>query len=366
MASRCRPASRAASTSCSIPQVVNEINFQTGGWDAEYGNKNAAIVNVTTRIPSGGFHGDVGSYYGQYDGRSTAGSKAFSGQSLLASTNSGPWGYFFSGARQQSDMRREPLVFDPAGNKVINFHNTGNDYFGFGKIQYTPSSSDVVSLDLNASQTKFAVPYDTTGGVFANDHQTDLNDFANLGWRHLFGGTGAPELFGALFYRHGGLTYTPDPNDDPQFVFFPDTTHYNLNEKRNFNTYGVKLDYSRHVQREFEIKFGTLSSITTGHEDFSAVAPNGSAGPTSVSSLSGSDIGVYAQTAYSPAEVVRAPHRRAVRRAQRAVRRHAVATQPARATELLSVFGDHALRVLRPPVHADERRGPARDHERRR
>src|SRR5436853_311697 len=31
------------------PQVVNQIEFQTGGWDAEYGNKNAAIVNVTTR-----------------------------------------------------------------------------------------------------------------------------------------------------------------------------------------------------------------------------------------------------------------------------------------------------------------------------
>ena len=33
------------------PQVVNQIDFQTGGWDAEYGNKNAAVVNVTTRIP---------------------------------------------------------------------------------------------------------------------------------------------------------------------------------------------------------------------------------------------------------------------------------------------------------------------------
>src|SRR5438105_8992433 len=49
------------------PQVVNQISFQTGGWDAEYGNKNAAVVNVTTRIPAGGFHGEVGSYVGTYD-----------------------------------------------------------------------------------------------------------------------------------------------------------------------------------------------------------------------------------------------------------------------------------------------------------
>src|SRR3989454_517048 len=34
------------------PQVVNQIDFQTGGWDAEYGNKNAPRGHVTTRTPS--------------------------------------------------------------------------------------------------------------------------------------------------------------------------------------------------------------------------------------------------------------------------------------------------------------------------
>src|SRR2546421_3154683 len=48
------------------PEVVNQITFQTGGWDAEYGNKNAAIVNVTTKIPSGGFHAAISSYVGAY------------------------------------------------------------------------------------------------------------------------------------------------------------------------------------------------------------------------------------------------------------------------------------------------------------
>ena len=33
------------------PSVVNQINFQTGGWDAEYGGRNAAVVNVTTKCP---------------------------------------------------------------------------------------------------------------------------------------------------------------------------------------------------------------------------------------------------------------------------------------------------------------------------
>ncbi len=50
------------------PQVVNQINFQTGGWDAEYGGRQSAIVNVATKIPSGGFHGSFSGYGGGCSG----------------------------------------------------------------------------------------------------------------------------------------------------------------------------------------------------------------------------------------------------------------------------------------------------------
>ena len=39
--------------------------------------------------------------------------RGFNGQSLSMSTNNGPWGFFFSGARQFSDMRIEPVILDP-------------------------------------------------------------------------------------------------------------------------------------------------------------------------------------------------------------------------------------------------------------
>ena len=44
------------------PNVVSQITFQTGGWDAEFGNKNAAIVDVNTRIPAGGLRGDASGF----------------------------------------------------------------------------------------------------------------------------------------------------------------------------------------------------------------------------------------------------------------------------------------------------------------
>ncbi|HTR21961.1 MAG TPA: TonB-dependent receptor, partial [Gemmatimonadales bacterium] len=279
------------------PSVVNQIEFQTGGWDAAYGGKNAAIVNVTTKIPAGGFHLDLTGYGGSYSAN---------GQGASASTNAGRWGLFFSGARQSTDMRQEPVVADTATGAPVNFHNSGTDYFGFGKVQYRPHAGDVMNLDLNWATTNFEVPYDSTGGLVLDAHQKDVNGFANLGWDHLFGeasGGEAPgELFTGLFYRHGSLLFTPGPNDPPSFIFYPDPTPYNLNEDRLFNTYGVKLDYTRHLSHEVAFMLGTLDSWTTGHESFVTTDSLGNHGPASNSDLSGHDIGVYAQTVLEPVE----------------------------------------------------------------
>ena len=288
------------------PSVVNEIDFITGGWDAEYGNKNAAVVNITTRIPTGGLHYQLSGFAGNYNTY---------GQGISASTNAGKLGYFFSGSHQTTDMRREPVILDPTTHDIENFHNHGDDWYGFGKVQFTPSLNDVVNFDANLSQTKFQVPFDTTGNFQQDDRQRDINSFVNLGWRHQFagpeyagGGTAAnagaaPELFFGFFYRHGGLRYTPGITDQPSFIFFPDTlTPFNIQENRNFNSYGVKADYSIHPAREMEIKFGTLSSLTRGHEDFSTVDASGNPGPASNSDLKGWDAGGYAQIAYSPVE----------------------------------------------------------------
>jgi hypothetical protein len=279
------------------PQVVNQIDFQTGGWDAEYGNKNAAVVNVTTRIPSGGFHLDASGYGGSFSAN---------GQSLNLSTNAGKVGLFFSGSRQATDMRREPVAFDSLHGAVSNFHNDGSDLFGFAKVQFVPTDHDVVNLDVNRTRTRFAVPFDSVEGII-DDHQQDVNGFVNLGWRHRFA-EGASEsgrsaeLFAGAFFRDGSLAYTPGLTDDPTFVFAPDTTHYILSEDRNFHTVGLKLDYTLQPHHGLEFKTGLLGSLTRGHEDFASVTSNGTAGPASNSDLKGSDVGLYAQAAIAPSD----------------------------------------------------------------
>jgi hypothetical protein len=213
-------------------------------------------------------------------------------------------------------MRREPLLLDTTTNSVVNFHNHGDDIFGFTKIQYTPTGNDILNLEGNMSQTRFQVPFDTTGGNIQDDRQRDFNSFLNLGWHHQFAGpaysgggaagateAAVPELFFGAFYRAGSLRYTPGANDQPQFLFYPDTvTHYNIQEHRNFNTVGVKADYSFHPGHELEFKLGTLTQFTHGREDFVTTSAAGASGPASNSALKGYDAGGYTQVAYSPIE----------------------------------------------------------------
>ena len=281
------------------PEVVDRIDFQTGGWDAEFGDKNAAIVNVLTRIPSGGFHADASTYVGSFNSN---------GQSLNLSNSMGRWGFFASGSRQSTAMRREPVMFDTLTDAPINLHNSGEDLSGFGKLQFTPSARDAFNLDVNWTRTRSAVPFDSTGGTLLDDHQRDINAFANLSWRHRFAADSAAgleegsDLFTSLFYRHGSLQYNPGADDDPSFIFFPDTTPFNLREDRSFNTTGTKIDFQWRPSHAVAFKTGTLASVTTGHELFVATATDGSRGPVSNSGLSGHDLGVYAQTVLAPTE----------------------------------------------------------------
>jgi hypothetical protein len=279
------------------PSVVQSIDFQTGAWDAEYGGKNVAVINIQTRVPSGGFHGEEATYGGSYGSL---------GQSLAMSGNNGPFGAFISGAAQGTDMRREP-VLATTDKAPVNFHNAGQDYFGFGKLQYAGGARDLLSLDGNYSKTHFDVPYDSTGGAVLNDHQTDVNAFLNLSYRHRFGDSSA-EVFVGPFYRHGSLSYRPGASDVPTFIDAEDPTQTprNVSEDRSFNTVGVKTDLSLPIVADVvEAKIGTLYSHTSGSENFQLIDPTGAHGAIQAKSgLGGYDWGSYAQVSLKPVEWV--------------------------------------------------------------
>lgn len=282
------------------PAVVNTIDFQTGGWDAEYGKRNAAIINVQTKVPAGPFHMSFTGYAGNY---------ASNGQTVTMSANSGKFGFFIAGTRQATDLRREPVVGDTTASGQLtgirNYSNDGQDLFGFAKVQYVATDHDLFNLDMNFSRSRFATPFDSAAGVI-DDQQQDINHFINLSWQHrdVTGAHAGSEAFAGVYYRHGALNYTPGINDDPTFSFQPDTTLYNISEDRSFNIYGFKADYLLQATPHASLKFGTDLSITRGAEAFSTADVNGNPGPASNSPLDGSDQAFYVQSALQPNEKV--------------------------------------------------------------
>ena len=345
------------------PAVVNNINFQTGGWDAEYGKRNAAVVNVQTKVPTGPFHAQIAGYAGNY---------ASNGQTVTLSGNQGKLGFFVAGTRQGTDLRREPIVADTSAAGRItalhNYANDGQDLFGFGKLQYIATDHDLFNLDMNLSRSRFATPFDSAAGVI-NDQQTDINDFINLSYQHRSVGAAHPgsETFAGIYYRHGGLDYVPGALDDPTFYFYPDTAvPYSISEARSFNIIGFKSDRLLKFSERFSLKGGIDLSSTTGNESFATFEASGQAGPFSNSPLKGNDEAVYLQSVIQPSE--RIEFRLGAR-----YDRHAYplsATDDTVVSQLsprfrVSLFPDeheHVVVLLRSAVHSDQHRRPAGDH----
>jgi hypothetical protein len=275
------------------PAVVDRIEFATGGWDAEYGNRNTAVVKVDTRIPLGGLN---------VEGAADAGAFGTAGQSLFAGGNVGQLGLVLSGTRRVTDMWRDPVMPAPGTGEPLNFHNRGDDRFGFTKLQYTAGPRDFVTFDVNLSRTHFEVPFDSTGGVQLHDQQIERNGFGSVAWHHALGErTGDGQLFLALYARSSALAYTPGTGESPQFVFHPDTVRYNVTEDRTGRTTGIKLDLLLPSTGAVQLKTGVDGSIVTGHEHFATADARGRAGPAVDAPIHGGDLGVYLEGTIQPA-----------------------------------------------------------------
>ena len=274
------------------PAILDRMEFQTGGWDAEYGNRNTAVMHVDTRIPVGG---------AGVQGSLDAGSFGAAGLSLLASGNVGRLGVVSSVAQRVTDMWREPVMQAAGTGAPINFHNTGSDRYGFGKLQYAAGTRDFITLDLSVSATQFEVPFDSTGGIRLDDRQHESNGFATLAWHHASGARPTDgELFVGVYHRESALRYTPGVGEPPQFTFYPDTTQYNVSEDRTASTTGIKLDALLPSAGPLQVKTGFDASLVGAHEHFASLDAQGAAGPSVDAPVHGGDVGLYLQGSFQP------------------------------------------------------------------
>ncbi len=125
---------------------IQSMEVISGAPPAEYGDKTALIIQVTTRSGQGDTKptGSVTSSYGTF-GSSTAGiDVGYGGKN---------WGNFFEG-----DGLNTGRFLDPPEFSV--FHAKGNEQNLFDRVDYQFSQTDSIHLNLNYSRSWFQTPND--------------------------------------------------------------------------------------------------------------------------------------------------------------------------------------------------------------
>ncbi len=290
------------------PGIIKNITFYTGGFPAEYGGQSAAIIDVRNQVPPGKFHLNLSSYAGSYLtsnnenlGPNVGSFKALNsnGQRVSFSDHIGTFGYFFSGARQETDRRIDQPV-----PELFNDH--GFDYFLYGKMDYFLSSNDYLTTNLNYSKTQTQIPFDSVEGI-NYDTQGSYNSFQSLSYFHTFSTETdkSSDLFAGLYVREGGLTFGTSPYDQTiQYLGTDTTTAYTVNQDRSFISYGTRVKYNGELSHHFAFDIGLNFSATNGKEKFQFKDINGN-GPIINTSFKGSDFSLFGQTSIHPFEWTR-------------------------------------------------------------
>jgi TonB dependent receptor len=287
-------------------KVIDRATFITGGFSAEYGGQNAAIINLKNRVPTGEFHFDASTFAGSYlvsnaseESERVGPFRALNsnGQAVSMSDHIGDLGFFISGSRQETDRRIDQPVEQL-------FHDHGQDYFLYCKADYVLSDVDYLTANLNFGRTNTQIPFDSLEQI-ANDIQTTTNSFQTLSYYRTIDSEADREssLFAGIYAREGGLIYSPGSNDPALSQFAGDTTHsYLIAENRSFTTFGIRSTYEKRMSHEFMYKTGFNFSATTGTENFTSHDSIGNEGPSLVTDFNGSDFGAFLQAEWHPME----------------------------------------------------------------
>jgi hypothetical protein len=225
------------------PDAVQSLEVITGVAPAEYGDKSSLVVHIVTKsgLDQGTPTGSASLGYGSF--------KSPTGDVSLGA-GSHTIGDFISVSALRTDR-----FLDPPEIKAL--HDTGDSVSFFNRLDYHPSDSNTLRLNVQAARSGFDVP-NTYDRIIQDQHQ-DIDTFnvapaysRVIGSNALFSANG--------FARRDHLTYTPSANplnDIPATV----------GQDRTLTNFGVKADLALTTRRH-NIKFGGTVAATRLHEQF--------------------------------------------------------------------------------------------------
>jgi outer membrane receptor protein involved in Fe transport len=196
------------------PRTIQSVKLLDGALPAQYGDRTAAVVDITTKSGSDlGNGGSVGV---------TAGSFGTFNPDVSLWGSSGPWSMFFTADYLQNNVGIE----NPTASRTP-IHDHTNQAKGFGDVTYLINNDTRLSFMFSFANNRFQIPnnpdqtpqfgyLDIThfDSANLNEQQDEQTRFGVLALQGKFGNT---DYQVSLGQRYSGLQYLPDDIGDLMF-----------------------------------------------------------------------------------------------------------------------------------------------------
>jgi outer membrane receptor protein involved in Fe transport len=197
-------------------RFAHSIAFITGSLPAQYGQLQAAVVDITTKTGLTNPGGEISVYGGARD---------YLQPSFSYGGRNGDWDYFITG-----DFLHSRVGIENPTSSFNALHDLSNQYHGLFHLSYTPDDTTRLSLIGGISNAQFQIPNNpgqiaslglNVNGVTSFDssnlteHQREITDFSILSLQKHFDGW---DVQSSLFSRYSSLYFTPDPVGDLLFT----------------------------------------------------------------------------------------------------------------------------------------------------
>ena len=217
-----------------LPETIQSMDVQTGGYSPEYGGETAAVLNVNLRAgtikPFQSYVVDGGEY-STYDQSLSLGGQLGDPISGGSGAVARKFGYLFDFSGRSTANALEP----PQPDKQTT-HNGGESQSFFGNFNYTPSSHDQFTLALEDAPASTQIA-----------NRTGLSDqYASVGQGYGFGGARNPDgNIGAGVVLNadgtvplgGGAVPLASQQDTGQNIYQHDENQFsNLNFRHSFSS----------------------------------------------------------------------------------------------------------------------------------
>ena len=273
-------------------RFAHAIAFITGALPAQYGQLQAAVVDITTKTGITDPGGSV-SVYG--------GSRDFLQPSVTYGGRDGDWDYFIT-----ADALHSRVGIENPTDGFNAEHDLSNQVHGLMHLSYTPDDTTRFSLIAGISSANFQIPNNpgqtpalglSVDGLSNFDssnlteHQREITDFGILTLqKHL----GDFDVQASLFSRYSSLYFSPDPVGDLLFTGIAQTA------ARSVWSSGTQTDASWRINDSHTVRTGlqitaerTVANTNSNVFGLDAEGVQTTASPITVAQGLGKTGGIY-------------------------------------------------------------------------